>query len=604
MPESHNHVLGDHLRQLWRELEADLAELRCAPKLFAVESRSAELERFVTDLEAQLERHESAAVITLVGSTGAGKSTLLNALVGQDIAVAGTTRPTTSRPVIYKPKSVDIGALLDGLGPVEVHEFDPQQTNSPFAEQVLIDAPDTNSVATEHRKVVETLAERSDALLVVAHRQSVAELASVSFVDLFAGRRDLCFVLGRADELSDEARAKLEAQLRELAEERWQTGDAPIVVTSAREAGLGNPDEGFEQLTAYLKSLVDANRLGTVRRDNALGTAARIAALFGDVDVELDKSGHMAGLRSSVHAALAEFRERVDTELEERLELRQKDIELLLWNETARRWQGPGGWALRAGGLAGLGMGAGAALMRRNPLVAAGAAAGGMALDRAQSGLRERRIERASGLVPTSHELDGWYRESFVGPRLLAQELTGEATAFAMPLADDLGQEATMAVEAAWSRLVERELPAAAARGARPLTRALVDLPVFLLCAWLVLQAAMGVLPEGLTGRLMDKGVLPHALVMDDLLNAAIVLFAWLFLARSLVRLGLGRLARGLSQGVLGRARGSLEEPHGIESKTTEEFDRALSRREETLARLGQLDTIWRERIHAPRSHP
>ena len=170
-------ALSDRLHQLWRELERDLAELASPPELFAQLARSAELERYVTDLAAQLERHESAAVITLVGSTGAGKSTLLNALAGQEIARAGTTRPTTSRPVIYKPRSIDIQALIEGLGPIEVHEFDPAESASPLAEQVLIDAPDTNSVATEHRRLVEALAERSDALVVVAHRQSVAELA-------------------------------------------------------------------------------------------------------------------------------------------------------------------------------------------------------------------------------------------------------------------------------------------------------------------------------------------------------------------------------------------------------------------------------------------
>lgn len=599
-------VLRDRSRQLWLELQQDLVQLDRAPKLHAVESRRAELERYVTDLEAQLERHESAAVITLVGSTGAGKSTLLNALAGQEIARAGTTRPTTSRPVIYKPRSVDVQALIADLGPVEVHEFEPGAGPSSLAQAVLVDAPDTNSVATEHRQVVEALAERSDALVVVAHRQSVAELAQVSFVDLFAGRRDLCFVLGRADELSSEARQDLEGQLAELARTRWQAPAAPIVVTSALAAGRGQPDAGFEELTRYLATLVEGERLGSVRRDNALGTAARIAGLFQATLDELqeDEGGGLAGLMASVHGAIGRFRELVEAELAERLELRGKDIELLLWNETARRWQGPGGWALRAGGLAGLGMGAGAALARKNPLVAAGAAAGGLALDRAQSSLRERRIERASGLVPTAHELESWYREAFVAPRIQAQGLTGDPAAFDLPGAEALGAEATLAVEAAWARLVERQLPDAATRGARLVTRLMVDLPVYILCAWLVLKALMGVLPVSLTGALLPPERLPEPLVMDDLLSAAIVLFAWLFIGRSLVRLRLGRLARGLAQSVLEEARAGLEEPHGIESRTTESFDHELQTRQAALGRLAELDELWRGRLHAPSERP
>lgn len=600
-------ALGDTLRQLHRELHKDLALLRSTPQLLLLEARGAELERYLTDLDAQLQRHGTAAVITLVGSTGAGKSTLLNALVGQDVAVAGTTRPTTSRPVIYKPRNVDIGQLVEGLGPVEVREFDPNASGGPFTEQVLIDAPDTNSVATEHRAVVEKLSERSDALVIVAHRQSVAELASVSFVDLFAGRRDLCFVLNRADELTEASTEELRSQLQELAAARWKAPDAPVITTSALEASAGRPDAGFGKLMTYLTGLVESGRLGGVRRDNALGTCARIATLAREVDGALQRvgsGGGLAGLSTATHAAVGRFRERVEAELDVRLEVRQKDIELLLWNETARRWQGPGGWALRAGGLSGLGIGAGAALARRNPLVAAGAAVGGLALDRAQSGLRERRIERASGLVPTDHELQAWYRESFVPPRILAQELSGSAEAFGMPRADEVGQEATAAIESAWSQLVERELPKAGARGARPWVRLLVDLPVFVLGAWLVVQAAVGVLPIGWTEGLASKGLAPEALTSDRLINAAIVLGAWLFLGRSFVRAGLARLARGLTAGVRQEAARNLGEPGGIETTTTAALDHELELRRGALRRLGELDDLWRARLHRSRPNP
>ena len=599
-PKTERLALGDTQRQLYREFTRDLALLRADPQLLALEARGAELERYVADLEAQLERHGSAAVITLVGSTGAGKSTLLNALVGQAVATAGTTRPTTSRPVIYKPSSVDIRALVADLGPVDVHEFDPNPANAGlFREQVLIDAPDTNSVATEHRSLVEKLAERSDALVVVAHRQSVAELASVSFVDLFAGRRDLCFVLNRADELADAASAELLDQFGKLARERWNAPHAPVIATSALLATVGRPDAGFDELGTYLTGLVESGRLGGVRRDNALGTCARIAALARAVEAELPRGG-WAGLRKSAHAAVAHYRARVESELGLRLELRRSDIALLLWNETARRWQGPGGWALRAGGLSGMGLGAGAALARRNPLVAVGAAVGGLALDRAQSSLREARIERTSGLVPTAHELDAWYKEAFAAARLHAQELTGNPTALGMPTADEVGSEATAAVESAWAQLVERELPRAGAKGARWFVRLAVDLPVYLLGLWLVVQAAVGILPSGWT----TNPALPAALTTDRLINAAIVLGAWLFLGRSWVRASLGHVARGLTEVVRNEASRSLGEPAGIESTTTAELDHQLAARGATLTRLAELDELWRARLHSPQRVP
>ena len=142
-------------------------------------------------------RVQQAAVITLVGATGAGKSTMLNALAGRPIAEEGVDRPTTRRPVIYAPRDADLRDLLEGVGEVDrepdgvaVVRYD-AAPEGPWTAQILIDAPDLNSVAAEHRAVVTALAERSDVLLVVLHRQAVVEEASVSFIDAFARRR-LC----------------------------------------------------------------------------------------------------------------------------------------------------------------------------------------------------------------------------------------------------------------------------------------------------------------------------------------------------------------------------------------------------------------------------
>ena len=121
--------------------------------------RRAEVARQREDLESQLGRVAEAAVITLVGSTGAGKSTLLNALVGRPVATEGTSRPTTTAPVIYRPRDADVRELLDGLpgDPPRVVDYDPD-AGGRWTNQILIDAPDTNSVATLHRDVVEALA--------------------------------------------------------------------------------------------------------------------------------------------------------------------------------------------------------------------------------------------------------------------------------------------------------------------------------------------------------------------------------------------------------------------------------------------------------------
>ena len=147
------------LGRLHQELQRDL---RAIEPLRAIADRAGELAGFEEDLAEQLERASSAAVVCLVGSTGAGKSTLLNALVGRDIATEGVDRPTTSAPVIYRPADADISELLTGLPgePPRVVTYDPRDGGGVEAfwrGQILVDAPDTNSVETGHREVVRAL---------------------------------------------------------------------------------------------------------------------------------------------------------------------------------------------------------------------------------------------------------------------------------------------------------------------------------------------------------------------------------------------------------------------------------------------------------------
>ena len=61
-------------------------------------------------------------VVALAGATGSGKSSLFNAVVGEEIAPAGITRPTTSeaRSAVFGPG--DAGPLLEWLGVRLRHE--------------------------------------------------------------------------------------------------------------------------------------------------------------------------------------------------------------------------------------------------------------------------------------------------------------------------------------------------------------------------------------------------------------------------------------------------------------------------------------------------
>lgn len=568
------------LERLRRELAGDVEALS---RLRPVAARRDELDVLLGDLEQQLDRVRRAAVVTLVGATGAGKSTLLNALVGRPIAVEGESRPTTSAPVIYRPRDADVRELMEGLPGDEpaIVDYDPEG-GGPWRGQILVDAPDVNSIATEHREVVRALATRSDVLVVVAHRQSISELASVEFVDLFAGRRRMLFLLNRADELTPTARAELLAELSRLASERWNAPDATCLAVSARRAKEDPEDPGWPALCAALTELVDEGRLGRVRRLNALGTAEAIGAVFAELDGD-GLGAELDALEGSLRSGLEEWRGVLDAELAARLELREADLRAMLWDEAARRWEGPGGWALRVGGLSAIGFGAGAALARRNPIVAAGAALGGLAADRAREGARARSVRDVAGLLPGASDLEGAWRASLGEARLAASRLAAEPGVLAVPDGATLSERAADAVDEGWSRLLERELPAAARAGARPLLRWSVDLPVYALGAWVVTRAAVGFFRGEYAG-------------LDFLVNAGLLLLAWLFLGRTLARSLLAGSARSLT----GATRVDVTQRlAAVAERSAEPTRAAIEPLREALGRTRELGRRWRARLLA-----
>tara|TARA_R110002072_G_scaffold184029_4_gene340295 strand:+ start:777 stop:2543 length:1767 start_codon:yes stop_codon:yes gene_type:complete len=573
----HDDLLGGLLGGLRSELDQDVQALR---DLRSVQSRAGRIDVLSADLDQQLERVERAAVLTLVGATGAGKSTLLNALVGRDVAHEGDSRPTTRVPVIHRPADADIRELLEGL-PGEapkVVDHDPGG-GGPWSQQILVDAPDTNSVEASHREVVAALAERSDVLVVVAHRQSVAELSSATFVDDFAKRRALVFVLGRADELSDADRGALLEQLRTLVRERWNAPDAPILAVSPRDAQRNPSSPGWQELVSTLRGLAEDGALGRVRRHNALGTAAELSRVFADVDHEIGVT--LDQLVTFISSGMESWRAGLLQEVAVRLDLKRPDVTALVQSEAAKRWEGPGGWALRTGGLTTMGLSAGALLARRNPLLAAGAAAGAMAADRARGAIRNAGIADPTGLLPSPAGMTALYHQSFGPARMVASDLANDgAEALAVPLEDVLAQMATDTVEDVWATLVTRDLPVQAEKVVSRFLRWVVDAPVLALGVWVVVAAGRGLW----TGQ--------HA-GLDLLLSTAVVGMAWLFLTRMVVRSLLGRRARR----VLARARVQLEgRLAGETAQLGLAAGQAVDARRAAIGRLTGLGERWRRR--------
>lgn len=435
------------------------------------------------------------------------------------------------------------------------------------------------------------LAARSDVLVIVAHRQSIAELSSARFVDLFAGRRGMVFVLNRADELPERDRDALLAQLGELARERFRATDAPVLAVSAREAQR-NPDAPtWRALLKALQALATEEIVHGVRQRNALGAVASLGNLVRSAADETRLA--LEHVEAKTRAAAAGWRDDVASAVRERLAHREGDLATMLWNDAAKAWDGPGGYALRAGGLATVGLGAGAALARHNPALAAGAAVGALALDRARGALKERGFQSASGLLPGPGELERMQRDRFSPARLAAEETFATGTGAAaeadaaehahVPDGGALGDLAARTVEESWETLVAVDLPAAARAALPRAVHWFVDLPVYALGAWIVYQAAIGLV----TG---------HYVGVEFLATAAIVGGAWLFLCRSLVRRALWRRGERLLSGVEARIDERLA---AEEAELVAAQQRALAPLRGALDRLAAVDTTWRTRLRA-----
>ncbi|MCI0542916.1 MAG: GTPase domain-containing protein [Actinobacteria bacterium] len=114
-------------------------------------------------LVPRLDNPGEPLLVVVAGPTGSGKSTLVNSLAGLDLSPTGPLRPTTKTPlVLARTGRHEAGMTVGGVECVVC------LGEAPILEHMtLVDTPDIDSTAADHRVVAETLIDHADIVVFV-----------------------------------------------------------------------------------------------------------------------------------------------------------------------------------------------------------------------------------------------------------------------------------------------------------------------------------------------------------------------------------------------------------------------------------------------------
>lgn len=231
----------------------NLDEAITAAQALGLDVRSASSTRDTA--RARLGFPSSAYVLALAGGTGVGKSTLLNTIAGEVVSAAGARRPTTSDAVAWVPSSRgrELAGLLRWLGIVEMREHG----GDSLADVAVIDLPDFDSIAREHRERVDALLPRVDAVAWIVDPEKYKDhVVHGGYLSEYAPRvRRQIVVLNRSDLLSREDALRVADDMREQLR-RDGVGDVEVIATRAKDGKAG-----ISELREWLESGVEAKRV-------------------------------------------------------------------------------------------------------------------------------------------------------------------------------------------------------------------------------------------------------------------------------------------------------------------------------------------------------
>ncbi len=221
----------------------------------------AEAGRVLDEAAARRRLSGQHTVVAIAGATGSGKSQLFNALAGVAISETGVRRPTTAA-LIACSWSDGAASLIDRLGipgrlrrrPLQGTDADPQLRGL-----VLVDLPDHDSAAVQHREHVDRILGLVDAVIWVVDPEKYADaVLHERYLRPMAGHAEIMFVvLNQVDRLPGEAADQVLDDLRRLLDEDGialgeygEPGATVLALSALTGDGVGELREALGEFVA------------------------------------------------------------------------------------------------------------------------------------------------------------------------------------------------------------------------------------------------------------------------------------------------------------------------------------------------------------------